>query len=103
MLPRSLILLIYAAAVYAQPAELILRHGKIVTVDPGFHIVDAIAIRGDRIVAVGSRDEVAKLAGPDTRQVDLKGRTVLPGLIDSHVHASEAAMYEFDHPVPDME
>ncbi len=47
--------------------------------------------------------EVAKLAGPNTRLVDLKGKTVLPGLIDSHVHSAAAAMYEFDHPIPDME
>jgi predicted amidohydrolase YtcJ len=44
-----------------------------------------------------------KLAGAQTRQIDLKGRTVLPGLIDSHVHSVSAALYEFDHPVPEME
>jgi predicted amidohydrolase YtcJ len=62
-----------------------------------------MAVRGDRIVATGARDEVAKLAGPATRQIDLKGKTVLPGLMDTHSHALSAAMYEFDHPVPDME
>jgi len=92
-----------AAALHAQTADMILHGGKIVTVDPRFRIVDAIAIRGDRILAAGSRAEIASLAGPGTRQIDLKGKTVLPGLIDSHVHAAEAAMYEFDHPVPDME
>ena len=95
--------LLSAAAAYSQPADLILHHGKIVTVDPQFRIVDSIAIRGDRIVAAGAREDVAKLAGPNTRQVDLNGKTVLPGLMDSHSHASEAAMYEFDHPVPEME
>jgi hypothetical protein len=97
------LLILVAAALCAQPADLILRHGKIVTVDPQFRIADSIAIRGDRILAVGRRAEVARLAGPATRQIDLRGRTVLPGLIDSHVHAAQAAMYEFDHPVPDME
>jgi predicted amidohydrolase YtcJ len=87
----------------AQPPDLILYGGKIITVDPSFHIVDSIAIRGDRIAAVGSREAVAKLAGPATRRIDLKGRAVLPGLIDSHSHACSASMYEFDHPVPDME
>ena len=91
------------AALAQQPADLILHHGKIVTVDPQFHIVDSIAIRGDRILLAGSREEVARLAGPQTRQVDLGGKTVLPGLSDSHSHAFEAAMYEFDHPVPEME
>src|SRR5437868_791853 len=94
---------ILTATARAQPADLILHHGKIVTVDAQFHIVDSIAIRGDRIIAAGTHAEVSKLAGAQTRQVDLKGKTVLPGLTDSHVHAYEASMYEFDHAVPEME
>src|SRR2546430_798673 len=82
--------LLSALALFAQPADLILHHGKIVTVDSQFHVVDAVAIRGDRIVGVGTHSEIAKLAGPNTRQIDLKGKTVLPGLMDSHSHASEA-------------
>jgi predicted amidohydrolase YtcJ len=102
---RNLILttLFGLPAVFAQPADLILHHGKIITVDPQFHIADAIAVRGDRVIGVGTHSEVGKLAGPNTRQVDLKGKTVLPGLMDSHSHAADASMYEFDHPVPDME
>ena len=96
-------LFICTAIAYAQPADLILHNGKVVTVDPQFHIVDSMAVRGDRIVAIGTRDEVHKLAGPATRRIDLNGKTVLPGLIDSHTHALSAAMYEFDHPVPEME
>ncbi|MCX5684486.1 MAG: amidohydrolase family protein, partial [Planctomycetota bacterium] len=53
--------------------------------------------------AVGASTEVLKLAGPKTERIDLEGRTVLPGLIDSHSHPPDAATYEFDHPVPDME
>jgi len=87
----------------AQPSDLIFYGGKIVTVDPSFHIVDSLAISGDRIAALGSREDVAKFAGPGTRRIDLKGKMVLPGLIDSHSHASSASMYEFDHPVPEME
>jgi predicted amidohydrolase YtcJ len=101
--PLAALLFLAAAALRGQPADLILSHGKIVTVDPQFRIADSIAIRGGRILAVGGRAEVARLAGPGTRQIDLRGKTVLPGLIDSHVHAAQAAMYEFDHPVPDME
>ena len=86
-----------------QQADFILHHGKIVTVDPKFRVAAAVAVRGDRILAVGANADILKLAGPQTRQVDLKGKTVLPGLIDSHVHSTGAAMYEFDHPVPDME
>src|SRR5437667_9412580 len=62
-----------------------------------------VANRGDRIVRVATRREVRRLAGPNAIQIDLRGKTVLPGLIDSHVHAADASMYEFDHPVPDME
>src|ERR1039457_4865766 len=101
--PLAALLFLAAAALRAQPADLILSHGKIVTVDPQFRIADSIAIRGDRSRAVAARAKVARLAGPGTRQIDLQGKTVLPGLIDSHVHAAQAAMYEFDHPVPDME
>jgi predicted amidohydrolase YtcJ len=83
--------------------DLVLHHGKIVTVDPGFRIAEALAVKGDRILAVGSNAEILALAGPETQRLDLGGKTVLPGLIDSHTHPVGAAMYEFDHPVPDME
>ncbi len=96
-------LLLCPVTVYSQVADLILYNGKIITVDPRFRIVDSIAIRGDRIAAIGARGEVASLAGPNTRQIDLKGKTGMPGLMDSHTHAFEAAIYEFDHPVPGME
>jgi hypothetical protein len=99
----SVLALFLATVAYSQQADLILHHGKIVTVDPQFRIVDAIAIRGDRILGVGTREELAKFAGPNTRQVDLNGKTVLPGLMDSHSHAFDASLYEFDHEVPDME
>ncbi len=84
-------------------ADLILHSGKVVTVDPSFSIVEAIAVRGDRILAVGRTAEIRKLAGAGTRVVDLKGKTVLPGLMDSHMHPTAASMYEFDHEVPEME
>ncbi|MCX6636393.1 MAG: amidohydrolase, partial [Acidobacteria bacterium] len=97
------VLLAGALPAHAQDADVILHHGKIVTVDAGFRIVSAMALRGDRIVAAGDDAAVMKLAGPKTRRVDLEGKTVLPGLIDSHTHSAAASMYEFDHPVPDME
>ena len=92
-----------APAVAPAPPDLILHHGKIVTVDPQFRVVEAMAVRGDRILAVGASDEVLRLAGPKTGRIDLDGRTVMPGLIDSHSHPPDAATYEFDHPVPEME
>lgn len=93
----------FAAPLAAQPPDLIIHHGKIATVDDKFSIVEAMAIRGDRIQAVGSNAEILKLSGPATKLVDLQGQTVIPGLCDSHVHASGAALYEYDHPIPEMD
>ena len=62
-----------------------------------------MAVRGDRILAVGGNEAVRGLAGPQTRQIDLEGKTVLPGLIDSHLHLMPSAMYEFDHQMPQMD
>jgi predicted amidohydrolase YtcJ len=79
-----------ATTLRAQPS-LILTNGNIVTVDERFSIVQAVAIRGDRIVATGSNQEINQLAGPNTRRIDLRGRTVIPGLIDNHMHLLRAA------------
>ena len=73
-----------------QPADIILSNGKVVTVDDRFSIASAIAIRGERIVAVGSDRDVAAFAGAGTRRIDLGGRTVIPGLIDNHMHLLRA-------------
>src|SRR5262245_50620095 len=70
----------------APPADLILTNGKIVTVDDRFSIAQAVAVRGARIVAVGTNQDVTRLAGPATRRIDLRGRTMIPGLIDHHGH-----------------
>lgn len=85
------------------PPEMIFQGGKVVTVDAAFAVREAFAVRDGRIVAVGSTAEVRALAGPATTVTDLAGKTVLPGLIDSHVHAPAASMFEFDHEIPEME
>lgn len=72
-------------------ADLVLVNGKIVTVDDRFSIAQALVIRGERILATGSVSEMKKLAGPEAKVIDLKGRTVIPGLIDNHVHMMRAA------------
>ena len=84
-------------------ADLILHHGKIVTVDAAFATHQAMAVQGNRILAVGRDEEVLKTNGAHTKVIDLKGKTVLPGLMDSHVHPTAACMTEFDHPIPEME
>ncbi|TMH22596.1 MAG: amidohydrolase, partial [Betaproteobacteria bacterium] len=68
------------------PPDLVLYNGKIVTVDPSFSIAQAVAIGSGRFVAVGTNDAVRQTAGPATRQMDLGGRTVIPGLMDGHLH-----------------
>jgi hypothetical protein len=66
--------------------ELILHNGKIVTVDASFSIAQAVAIRDGRFVAVGTSEAVRRTAGTVTKVIDLKGRTVIPGLMDGHLH-----------------
>jgi len=72
-------------------ADLVLTNGKIVTVDERFTIAQAIAVKGERIVAVGTNQDISRLAGPGTQRIDLRGRTVIPGLIDNHMHLLRAA------------
>ena len=67
-------------------ADLILYNGKVITVDAQDHIYQAVAIKGDKILAVGTDAGMKALAAPVCRMIDLKGKTVTPGLIDSHYH-----------------
>src|SRR5690349_11778242 len=85
------------------PPWLILHNGHIVTVDDRFSIAQAIAVRKGAIVAVGSDRDVLQSAGTNTKIIDLHGKTVMPGLIDSHTHPTGAAMTEFANPIPEME
>ncbi len=88
---------------YAQEADLVLHHGKVVTVDREFTVSQALAVKDGRLIRVGSDLDVLKTRGPATTVIDLAGKMVLPGLIDSHSHPSDACLTEFDHPVPEME
>jgi predicted amidohydrolase YtcJ len=74
-------------------ADLVLTNGKIITVDDRFSIAQAVAVRGERIVAVGTTAEINRLAGPNTRRIDLRGRAVTPGFIDNHAHFQEEGEY----------
>ena len=76
-----------AQAQDATKATLILHNGKVLTVDSNFTIAQAVAVSGNKILAVGSDTDVMKLAGPNAKVIDLKGRTVIPGLIDTHRHS----------------
>jgi predicted amidohydrolase YtcJ len=82
-----------AAQSPAQLPDLVLTNGKIVTVDERFSIVQALAVKDGRIVAAGRNADIAKLAGKGTRRIDLRGKTVIPGLIDNHAHFVRAAQH----------
>jgi hypothetical protein len=81
-----------ASAAPAQPPDIVLLDGKIVTVDAQQSVREALAIADGKIAALGSTAEIRRLAGPATRVIELDGRTVIPGLIDSHLHAVRAAL-----------
>src|ERR1700730_18417823 len=79
-------LLFPVAALGQSHVDLILVHGKIWTENPRQPEAEAVAIQGNRIVEVGDSEAILKLAGPKTRVIDLKGRRVVPGFNDAHVH-----------------
>ena len=81
-----------ASSLFAQSPDTILINGKILTVDNQFSTHQAMSVRDGRIGALGTTAEIQKLTGRNTRVIDLQGRTVIPGLIDSHLHAIRAAL-----------
>jgi predicted amidohydrolase YtcJ len=83
-------------------ADLIIHHAKVLTVDDAFRIVEAIAVQGDRILALGDDRDILKLKGPKTKVIDALGRNVLPGLYDSHTHPVGAASSEIVETLPHL-
>jgi predicted amidohydrolase YtcJ len=79
-----------ATAVAQQKVDTVVTNGKILTVDADFRVVEALAIDRGRIVARGTRQEMARYAGPATKVIDVAGATVIPGLIDNHTHFTRA-------------
>jgi hypothetical protein len=84
------------------PADLIVHHAKVITLDPSGSIAEAFAVRGGRIVAVGRDEEIFRWSGPGTRVIDAEGFPVMPGLYDSHVHVTDAAASEAAGPLPEL-
>jgi predicted amidohydrolase YtcJ len=82
-----------ACAALAQPADLVLRNGKIVTVNAAQPIIQALAARGDRISALGSNADAAKWIGPRTKVIDLQGQLAIPGFIEGHGHFTGVGEY----------
>ncbi len=99
-LPSFLGLSWFSAAARAQApsssgrptADLILTGATVVTMDASLPRAEAMAITGDRFMAVGRADDVRNLAGPGTKVIDLRGKTVLPGMIDAHIHGASSGV-----------
>lgn len=92
---RSLIpaLALSAAVALAQPADLILRNGKIATMNAAAPVVQAIAVSGDRIAALGSDTEIDRRIGPKTKVIDLHGMLAIPGFIEGHAHLTSVGEF----------
>lgn len=97
-----LILTLLTPLALAAGPDLILHNAKVVTVDKPFSIHQALSITDGKITAIGSNQQILSTKSDQTKLSDLAGKTVIPGLIDSHVHPG-AAMTEFDHALPEME
>src|SRR6266496_2015837 len=72
-------------------ADSVYHNGKVLTVDERFSVAQALAVRDGKIMAVGSNAEILNLAGPNTQRLDLKGKTIIPGFIDTHSHLFQYA------------
>src|SRR2546430_6519398 len=92
LLRLALLSLLPAPPPLAQPADMVLRGGRVITVDKDWHVAQAIAIKDGRFVAVGDDAAIAARIGPNTQLIELAGKTVVPGLIDTHLHQLFAAL-----------
>jgi predicted amidohydrolase YtcJ len=90
------LLAIAGSTVATQPVEIadvVLRGGRVITLDATDRVTEAIAVHGNRILAVGSNMEMQRLTGPKTRVVELQGRSLTPGFIDAHTHTEHTAEF----------
>ena len=83
---------------FIQAADLVLHNGKVLTADANLKVAQAIAIKDGKVVAVGNNAEVLSHAAAQTRRLDLKGKTVIPGIIDTHQHLDQEAILHFGAP-----
>ena len=80
------------------PADLVLLNARVLTVDAKFSVAEALAVRDGRFAAVGANEAIRRLVGPSTTVIEGRGRTVVPGIIDTHVHSLEVATAEATQP-----
>lgn len=97
-----LMVLSFTACKVENPADMIITNGKILTVDEQFTIAEAVAIKDDKIIAVGSNNDIRKLAGRQSKIIDAAGKTVIPGLNDAHLHPEMASLSEIEETIPDV-
>ncbi len=97
-----LLVLTFTACKVENPADMIITNGKILTVDEQFTIAEALAIKDDKIIAVGSNSEIKKLADRQSKIIDAGGKTVIPGLNDAHLHPEMASLSELEDTIPDV-
>jgi predicted amidohydrolase YtcJ len=90
----TILLSSFLAAQQLQYADLVLRGGKVITVDGQDSMAQAVAVTGNRIMAIGTNQEISRLARPQTKVIELNGRTLLPGFIDAHSHVEGLAESE---------
>lgn len=76
-------------------ADMTLFNGKVLTADDEFTVAEAVAVRDGKIMAVGTSERINRLAGPQTRRIDLKGQTLIPGIVDLHVHPLTGGMMNY--------
>src|SRR5688572_12231776 len=100
---QSVLVLVWAATLtflaaqdLQRPPALILHNGRVLTMNNSFQLAEAVAVRNGRIQAVGSSADILKLAGPQTKKMDLRGKALARGFTDSHFHLVSAAMLESD-------
>ena len=86
MRARILLPVVCVAAAFGQPADLVLRNGKVVTMNPSAPTAQAIAVRGDKVAALGTDREAQTWIGPQTKVIDLHGMLAIPGFIEGHGH-----------------
>jgi len=75
--------------------QIVFYNGQVLTVDEKFTVAQALAVRDNKVFKVGSNDEILRLAGSNTRRIDLKGRSLIPGLIDTHNHVQAGAAVRY--------
>ncbi len=100
----SLALLIFAGCQHRSDetatADVVIRNAHVITVNPNQPTAEAIALRGDKIIFVGENRAVKKFVGPNTRFIEAHGKTILPGMYDSHVHSYRASVSEMNGGAP---